>query len=273
MELAVAPGDHACGVFASDDDQAALVGRFARDAFARGDRLFYLADRSEEASVVAFLENAGFEGRKRLGSGELQVLHSSQMALEDGFERDRQMAVWDQLVAQARNDGYRGLSVAAEMSWALSWKVAPEAVIDYEATAGEVFASGHMAALCQYDTRLFEGPLIERAGHAHPYTLAVRGDEYKVRYRRLYLHRSADGIELGGEIDLSNVAYLEAELMPLLGGGDIVVDCSELRFVDVAGCRLLHRASGDEPGRGRVELRNTSPLLKRVLGLLSWVDG
>src|SRR5512144_3174009 len=108
MGLAVVPGDHACATFATDTDQAALVGGFARNAFARGDRVFYLADRSDESDVTAFLDHAGRDGRARLDAGDLHILHSTKMGLEDGFDRDRQMAVWRSLIDSALTDGYRG---------------------------------------------------------------------------------------------------------------------------------------------------------------------
>jgi len=275
MGIAVAPGDHACGVFAGDDDQAQLVGAFARDAFARRDRLFYIADASDEATIVDFLDDVGLDGRARLAAGDLQILHSSQMGLEDGFDRDRQMAVWHKLIDTARDDGYRGLAAAAEMTWALAWHVEPEAIVSYEATAGELFAGGAMSALCQYDTRRFERNLLERAAHVHPYAIAVRGTDYKLRFRRLSLTGSAasEVVELGGEVDFGNLAFLEAQLTELVEAGDLVLDCSELTFVDIGGCRLLYRLTTGEPDHGHVELRNPPPVVRRMLNLLSWVEG
>jgi anti-anti-sigma regulatory factor len=275
MVTTVAPGDHACGVFASDDDQAQLVGGFARDAFARGDRLFYIADASDEGTIVDFLDDVGLEGRARLDAGDLQILHSSQMGLEDGFDRDRQLAAWQELIDTARDDGYRGLAGAVEMTWALAWDVEPEAVVAYEATAGELFAGGGLSALCQYDTRRFERNLVKRAAHVHPYAIAVRGGDCKLRFRRLSLARSAasDVLELGGEIDFGNLAFLEAQIAEAVVAGDVVLDCSDLDFVDIGGCRLLYRLTAGEPDHGHVELRNPPPVVRRVLNLLTWVEG
>jgi anti-anti-sigma factor len=77
-------------------------------------------------------------------------------------------------------------------------------------------------------------------------------------------------LALGGEIDLGNVAFLDAQLSEFLEQGDLVIDCSELDFVDVGGCSLLHRLASAEPGRGRVDVRNPPPVLRRVMSLLSW---
>jgi anti-anti-sigma factor len=261
---AVSPGDHACCVFESDDDQATLLARFARDAVARRDRIFYLADQSDENKVVNFLSDAGLDAKRMLDSGALQVLHSTDMALEDGFDRDRQLGIWRQLTGMARNDGYRGLAVAAEMSWALTWEVESDALIHYESTAAPVFVSRELSAICQYDTRLFNEEMLERAGHAHRYTMSLGEDEYAVDYNRLLLY-AGEHLEVAGEIDLANVHFLEELLRQVLAERDRELDCSGLRFIDAGGCRVLRAAGNGRLGHGALTLRNTPPALLRVM--------
>jgi anti-anti-sigma factor len=257
----VSPGDHACCVFESDDDQANLLARFARDAVARRDRIFYLADRSDESRVADLLTDAGLDAPAMLDSGALQVLHSADMGLEDGFDRDRQMGVWRQLTGAARNDGYRGLAVAAEMSWALTWGVESDALISYEATADPVFTSGELSAVCQYDGRLFDEEMLERVGHAHHYAMSLGEDDYAIDYHRLLIYAGKQ-LELAGEIDLANVHFLEEILDQLLADGDAEIDCSGLRFIDARGCRLLRDAHKREH---KLTLRNAPESVTRVM--------
>jgi anti-anti-sigma factor len=275
MALAGAPeisgGEHACCVFASDDAQADLVAKFARDAVKRHDRIFYLADRSDETKVADYLADALLDGTAMLDSGALQVMHSSQMDLEDGFDRNRQLAAWRQLTAAARDDGYRGLAVAAEMSWALSRNVGLDALIEYEATSQPVFVSGELAALCEYDSRMFDAETLWRTEHAHSYSIEVDGEVLSIDYNRLRL-RTGHPLELGGEIDLSNVRFLEHQLVELLADGDVVADCSGLTFVDARGCRLIHRACNGEHGRGRLVLTGRSDVVERVMRVFDALD-
>lgn len=260
----VSPGDHACCVFEADDDQSGLVGSFARDAVARHDRIFYLADRSDESRVTDYLADAGVDGRAMLDSGALQVLHSSQMGLEDGFERSRQLAVWRQLTAAARDDGYRGLAVLAEMSWALTWNLDLDALVDYEATAEPVFVSGELSAVCQYDRRLFDDELLERVSHAHRYATSIGEGECSIDYNRLILY-IGKRLELAGEIDLANVGFLETILDEVLAEGDACLDCSGLSFIDARGCRVLHDATKGGDGKGRLSLSDTPEIVARVM--------
>ena len=268
MGLATAPaasrGDHACCVYGSDAVQADFVARFARDAVARGDRLFYLGDRSDEAHVVAMLDAGGVDGKALLDSGGLAYLHSSQMGLEDGFDRERQLDGWRALIGQARNDGYGGLAALAEMTWAQTWKVDSHALIDYEATAHEVFESRELSALCQYDARCWGESVIPHVGHAHPIALAAR--------LRLERNHEARLLKMGGDIDLANTEFLAGQLAELLATGDATADLSELEFIDVAACRLLRRASEGELGTGRLELHNPPAILTRVMKLCSLLD-
>jgi anti-anti-sigma regulatory factor len=270
----VRPGDHACCVFGSDDEQSHLVGGFARRALARGDRVFYLADRSDESAVVSYLDEVGLDGRALVYAGAVQIAHSGQMGLEDGFDGERQLAVWDELVGRARTDGYKGLAIAGEMTWALSWKIGLDDVIAYEAASAPSFASGELSALCQYDRRFFASDTLEHAHHAHPFAVAVHHGGYSVDYSRLRIDRSVAGsFAVGGEIDLANIDFLEAQLWEQLRAGDVEMDCSELTFVDVAGCRLLRQACDGAIGNGRLTIRNPPPVLARVMHLCDLADG
>lgn len=275
MQLAGAPeisgGEHACCVFASDDAQAELVVKFTRDAVARHDRVFYVADRADETKVADYMTDAGLDGPAMLDSGALKVMHSSQMRLEDGFDRNRQIAAWRRLINAARTDGYRGLSVAAEMSWALTWKLDLDALIAYEAASAPVFVGGRFAAVCQYDSRLFEADTVQRAGHVHPVSIALNGDGLSVDYNRLLLHLGED-LEIAGEVDMSNVQFLERELTALLAKGDAVADCGGLTFIDAAGCRLLRDACNRDYGDGHLILRNTPAAVERVMAVFDSLE-
>jgi anti-anti-sigma regulatory factor len=278
VELDFAPevrrGDHACCFFASDDEQARLVGRFARDAFARGDRFFYLADRSSEESVLTLIDEAGLDARSRRRAGDLLVVHSSQMGFEGAFDAERQLAAWTTLVLQARADGYGGLAATAEMTWVKSWGLEDDTVVDYEAMVEVAFADRHLAGLCQYDCRDFDRELLDRVRHVHPVATALHKDCYSVEFDRMRLECEGwDALKIGGEIDLASVGFLEVQLAAHLHAHDAVGDLSEIEFIDVAGCRLLRRAALGELGSGRLRLRNTAPAVSRVMNICDWADG
>jgi anti-anti-sigma factor len=73
-----------------------------------------------------------------------------------------------------------------------------------------------------------------------------------------------------GELDMSTAAELLSGLEPALahGLGDVVVDVSQLSFVDSSGLRALIRVSRKLEGRGRLVLMDPTPAVQRLLGLV-----
>ena len=75
-------------------------------------------------------------------------------------------------------------------------------------------------------------------------------------------------IRVGGELDLSTVPSLEHELEAALGrpDGGVVVDLSELEFIDSTGIAVLVRAMGNDNGDARLRfVPSRSEAVVRVL--------
>lgn len=85
----------------------------------------------------------------------------------------------------------------------------------------------------------------------------------------LTLNDTIGGLHVVGEIDSSTVGDLVARLTPLPGeAGDIVLDLSEVRFIDSSGLRALietHRQAA-ENGR-RLVLKDPSAIVNRLLDI------
>jgi anti-anti-sigma factor len=78
-------------------------------------------------------------------------------------------------------------------------------------------------------------------------------------------------IRLGGELDISNIPSVEAELEALLSSADggAVFDLSTLRFMDSSGIALLLRAREQV---GDVVVRNPSPVIQRIIEATGLTD-
>jgi anti-sigma B factor antagonist len=93
----------------------------------------------------------------------------------------------------------------------------------------------------------------------------------------LTLTDAAGGLLVAGEIDASTVGELVARLTPLPGEvGDIVLDLSEVQFIDSSGLRALietHRQAA-ENGR-RLVIKEPSAIVNRLLdvsGLTTYLN-
>jgi anti-sigma B factor antagonist len=73
-----------------------------------------------------------------------------------------------------------------------------------------------------------------------------------------------------GELDMSTAEELLTGLEPAVsdGPGDVVVDVSQLSFVDSSGLRALIHVSRKLEGRGRLVLMGPTPQVQRLLGLV-----
>jgi anti-sigma B factor antagonist len=71
-------------------------------------------------------------------------------------------------------------------------------------------------------------------------------------------------LALAGELDSSNAQRLEAAVAPIVEQGPerVVLDLSELRFMDSAGISVLVRLAAEVQ---TVEIRDPSPIVRRVI--------
>jgi anti-sigma B factor antagonist len=76
-------------------------------------------------------------------------------------------------------------------------------------------------------------------------------------------------LRLGGEVDISNAGELEGALAPLVEfGGDIVIDCTALTFMDSTGFRVILDAAEQLEDASRLILLSPGPLIRKTIELL-----
>lgn len=88
-------------------------------------------------------------------------------------------------------------------------------------------------------------------------------------YFRTVRFDSSDGarIELHGELDRATALTLARELLPV-EGASIVLDLTDLSFVDVGGLKLILEAARRlRAAGGQLTLANPSPSVRRLLEL------
>jgi anti-anti-sigma factor len=76
-------------------------------------------------------------------------------------------------------------------------------------------------------------------------------------------------LRLHGELDASNEDVLIAALAAVLAAGPrvLIVDMTELSYIDCRCLSILARSRRPDGGRVRVELRGVRPLVRRLLAL------
>lgn len=267
----IVPGDHVCASFGSDEEHQAIVGRYARQALRRGERLLYFLHSSDDATIRRYLELAGIDVEAGIALGQIEL----RPVEHDRYTIDPE-AIIASLQADRRGalrDGYSALCATTEMTWAMTRPHEIDAVLRYERDVNRVFEAADIASVCQYDRRRFPPAVLSRLVAAHEFQVCTSASLTTTARRRLTVSEHDDGvIALSGALDIDSSSFLAARLAEVETGDDLVLRTSGLGFADISGCRALVRAAEALGNGRRLLLPDAAPALVRVLKLCGWSD-
>jgi len=265
------PGDHVCCTFENDDRRLEATMRIVRRGIDSGHKIVYLTESIMPVALAATLETAHAAVARALTTGQLRVSAAAEAFLNQGvFDADAVLATWRAGVAQAREEGYQGLGVVADMLWAVRKVPGIDRLAWYEAQLNRICAAGFLTTVCLYDRRVFTTADLRGISNAHPGT-ASPGDPSGWTMQ-LHIAHTMDpvGIRLTGEADLATRQALQAVLdgLPedLPYGSPVTVDLSGLSFADGATAIALVRLARALPTGSRFV--GTSGALATVLRLV-----
>lgn len=239
--LALTAGDHAATPFDSMREFIDNTVAFAHRALDHDAQVMVFPAARQLTTAQRIVADSTAALWRAVGDGQVQFTdpHAVQLST-GGFDPVRLSEGYAAATAAAVANGYSGLWVSVDMSWALPPVVATDELIAFEAGAvlfglpfAGLFSSGRLTALCQYPTFAYSPADIRAACRAHP------AERNGVRVRHEF---TEDGrlLRLRGETDLTNDAAF-AVLVDVMDGG--VVDVTGMRFIDVAGLVCLARAT------------------------------
>jgi anti-anti-sigma regulatory factor len=261
-------GDHLCLPFTNDDEQGEVVGAYIADGLIHGERVLYYADRTEPAAIDRWLDRRGVDGALAVARGQLTVRTSH------GEEFDPASVVTgiQSEMRQARADGYQGLRLTGEMSWALHHNPDSTRLHEYESgISTTVSSAGDVAAICQYDERLFDSDAVSGlvAFHSSVVRIDPLHDDRRLRVLPTFNPR---GLKVVGVVDSSTVAGLVQSLNEAVTWPETVLqlDLSEMDFIDVAGVRAIVRLAELLAPERRLQVEHMTPTLRKVMSVVGW---
>jgi anti-anti-sigma regulatory factor len=258
-----AAADHLCWVYADDAAFDEAAREFLVGGLARGERVLCVGQRVIDS--LGTLGRPAVDVADLIARGTVETLTLAEAYEAAGpFLPEQQLAYYDAATRRAKDDGYRGLRVIAEVSdLAADPDQLPE-LLRWEHLADEYAAHGSgFSAMCAYRADLAADALGDVAS-VHP---LLRASEEFSSFR---LYAEGDHLSLVGTVDVFSVDRLTRVLSATRVKDDgVVLDVTGLDFVDVAGCRALARwAAGLDPGSVSVEVVGASSLLRRMWDLL-----
>jgi anti-anti-sigma regulatory factor len=228
-------GDHVCLPFGSDEERFTAFADFTAVAVRRGVKVLLLTEVEPAQSMHERLLGQVPSYRDAAASGQVEVAACRDTYLAGGrFDGGRMIEGFARLMDAAERQGYPGLWVSADMAWAADGP-GVSGLADYETDANMLFTSGRMAAVCQYDHRIFDAATIAAACSAHP--IIDGGAEI-----RFSLVEEPPGLVLSGELDGTNNRVFAAVLAPLSGvPAPLTIDATGVTFAGVHAAAMLAR--------------------------------
>ena len=231
--------DHACLTFGEPDELSDLTAAFVRDGLACGLKVVWVSDSAAQRAT-AELARRGIAVEPALAAGQLAAAEcEGRLLAGQEFAAGRAMDWLTSQMAACRQEGFPGLRVAVDMSWALRPVTGVEQLPDFEEGVAAALAGTTVSVLCQYDREGFDPVTLATvsAFHTRSVAAATYYADAKLRICRQY---APPGIRLAGEIDYQNAEQLALALTEAIRlEGDITVSMTALTFIDGSAARMI----------------------------------
>ncbi len=169
-------GDHLCCLYETDEERRMVLALVMRQGLERGEKASLIGDIQGSQALLDQMQDDGLEVSPYLSSGQLGVMSFDETYMREGvFDSDKMIALLETETDRALTQGYSGLRVTGDMSWALKTPPGSEQIINYEAKLNEFFPGSKCIGICQYDKRLFPPAMLMDVLATHP--LAIIGTE------------------------------------------------------------------------------------------------
>lgn len=258
--------DHACLTFGAQEDLLDLTAAFVRDGLANGCRVVVLSDVPQVG--LATLGGHELAADAAVAAGQVVVVASADgLVGPSGFSAGRAVGWLRGQLADSRREGYAGIRVALDMSWALQPMTGIEELPVLEEEIAAMVAAAEMSVMCGYDRERFDPVTLALMApmHSHAVATATYHDDPVLRICRQYV---PPGVRLAGELD-----FLARESLALALGeairidGDITINMTKLSFIDAASTRMILDAAASLGPSRTVVLRCQPPVEARFAQL------
>jgi PAS domain S-box-containing protein len=163
------PGTHVCFLYETEDQLRAVLTSFIREGLEKNEKVICIEDAAHSETPLEGLCSEIPNMRAGLETGQVTLLRADETYLRSGvFDPDEMIALLNGYTEGALADGYAGLRVTGEMTWALRDLPGADRLLEYEARLNDFFPGSRCLALCQYPVTRFPAPLLLDALRTHP---------------------------------------------------------------------------------------------------------
>jgi anti-anti-sigma regulatory factor len=231
--------DHACLTFGEAEELFDLTAAFVRDGLAGGQQVIWLSDAGP-GLAVAELARRGIAVEQAIAAGQMTAAGCEGRLLSgQAFSADKAAGWLSGQLASSRDQGFPGLRVAVDMSWALRPVTGIEQLPQFEEGVAAALAGTASSVLCQYDRERFDPVTLATVAGFHTRSVAA-ATYYADAVLRICRQYAPPGIRIAGEIDYQAeepLALALAEAVRL--DGPFVVNMRALAFIDARCTHMI----------------------------------
>jgi anti-anti-sigma regulatory factor len=235
----LAVNDHACLTFGESEELFDLTAAFVRDGLSGGLKVVWVSDAGPER-VVSELARRGVAVEPALAAGQLAAAECEGPLLSgQAFSAGHAMGWLSGQMAVCQQEGFPGLRVAMDMSWAFRPVTGVEQLPEFEEGVAAALAGTTVSVLCQYDRERFDPVTLASvaAFHTRSVAAATYHADAMLRICRQY---APPGIRLAGEIDYKHEEPLALALAEAIRiEGDVMLSMAGLVFIDGSCARMI----------------------------------
>jgi anti-anti-sigma regulatory factor len=261
----LAVNDHACLTFGEPEELFDLTAAFVRDGLSAGLKVVWLSGAGPGAAAFE-LARRGIAVAPALAAGQMAAVGFEGHVLSGQAFRARDAVGWlSGQAAACRREGFPGLRIAVDMSWALRPVAGVEQLPDFEEGIAAAVAGTALSVLCQYDRERFDSVTLATVAAFHTRSVAA-ATYYADAMLRICRQYAPPGIRLAGEIDHRHGEPLALALTEAIRlEGDITVNMAGLAFIDASCARMILDAARGMAGSRAVVLQCRPPIAARFV--------
>jgi anti-anti-sigma regulatory factor len=263
--------DHACLTFGEREELFDLTAAFVRDGLAAGLKVVWLSDAGP-GQAAGELARRGVAVQPALSSGQMIAAgYQDRLLSGQAFRADTAVRWLSGQLDSARDEGFPGLRVAVDMSWALRPVTGIEQLPRFEEGIAAVLDGTTASVLCQYDRERFDPVTLASVAGFHTRAVAA-ATWYADPVRRICRQYAPAGLRIAGEIDYQAADHLALALAEIVRlDGDVTINMADLAFID-AQCTLLIADAARAIAASRTVLLHCAPEIAAGFSRLGVAD-
>jgi hypothetical protein len=163
---------HICAFFNRPDEQYEILIPFIKEGLDLGEKAVHTVDPTRRNEHQRRLASAGIDMESALRNGQFELRDWHNTHLRDGvFDQSNTLALFQQVVKQAMQNGFPLIRFVTHMEWALEAEMDVNDLLAYEARANDIWIrqDGPVnPVVCTYDLNRFSGDVVADVMRTHP---------------------------------------------------------------------------------------------------------